>query len=47
MLGTIKESIKALFSICKMAKDSGLPSIEKEEIKSLINRNSLQLLNLD
>ena len=44
---TVESTIKGLYSICELAKKANLPPIEEKEVESLINIDSLTLLNLE
>jgi len=44
---TIESTINGLYSICELAKKANLPPIEEKEVESIINRDSLKLLNLE
>ncbi len=44
---TVESTIKGLFEVCVLARQANLPSIEEIDIESLINRDSLKLLDLD
>ena len=46
-VATIESTINGLYSICELAKKANLPSIEEKEVESIINRDSLKLLNLE
>ena len=44
---TAESTIKGLYSISELAKKANLPPIEKKEIESIIEKDSLKILNLE
>jgi predicted TIM-barrel fold metal-dependent hydrolase len=43
---TVKESIESLYTLSQLAADRGLPTIQREKIRSIVERDALSLLGI-